>query len=348
MHGLRRDTPWPSASAAAGGVNRGMVQMRAPAVVAAAILVATGMVAACSPASDPSATARAFAAAVAKDDRSIRVDVTGHLSAPFGVQFSAGYDLVGADFVGSSVISSEGMALEQGLAGIDDHTFTRYGDGGWGLDDRRFARPDPFAGVGSEDIEVIGTDRRDDRDVVHLRVKAADAALGVIALYGSHFLTTTRVERFEFDLYVSVDGAPISADVAVSGSVTGELAGPVAGVFALQFSGFGATALEPPFTLATFPPGTAFVADNGYDEPIILRDAAGFELLVPACSRITDDAFDGSTIYARFAGDDQPILSTESAPGRPQRYILVAIDGAHGEDLPYIEATKAPCTGRSG
>jgi hypothetical protein len=313
-------------------------------LVGAAVLGSAG----CSSIGDPDAAAGAFIEAVTVSGRSLHVDAEGRarLVGP-EVGFRAQYDVVGSEVLGSSSIDAGEMGLVQNLALVEGHTVTGFREGSWSLDERTYATPDPFAGLARDDVVLVGTDRRGDQDVVHLRLDQPVAAAGALATYGNPGLSTIRVDAFSYDLFVTADGVPLSADVSVTGSIGGELSGPIEGHVALRFSRWGELArLDLPFKVASFPAGTTFVADNASDDALIFVDLGGVKLLVAPCSRVASAVFDGTAFSVLRAVDGQAVMSLESTAGRPTRYgYLDNVTSMHGPDLPYVRPLDPPCPG---
>lgn len=327
---------------------------RRPVTVLASVLILVlATLSGCSPAGDRSAALDAFLAAVSKPDRSMQLQADGQVQlAGIQVEFNADYRVIGEDVFGSSAMRGGEIGLVQGLALVQGHTVTSFGDDGvWSIDDRSYVVPDPFNLVTREGVELVGTAKREDLDLVQLRVKEPAAAAGALATYGNPVLSTLLVNSFAYDLFVTADGAPVVADVALAGSISGELAGPVEAQLTLRFAAWGGIhELDLPFEIDSFPEGTTFVADNAFSEDVIWRDAVGFELLVPACSRRTSDAFDGTEFDVRFAADDSPMEHALPTSDGPYRYSRVAANGgATDQRLPIVRAgATVECTDRSG
>jgi hypothetical protein len=320
------------------------------AVVAAAIAVATS---GCSPVADPDAAADAFVAAALAPGRSthLRSEAEAILPLVGDAGFTSEFDLVGPEFYGTSTMHAMGEEVEVRLASIAGVSFSAFfGAETLGAESRLVTAPDPFAGLTRGDVEVVGTDRKEGHDVVHLRIGSDSAAVGAIATLGHLGLGNVLVDASAFDLFVTADGTPILAEIDVTASATGELSGTLEAGIRIVFSRWGELAELPvPFEIDRFPVGTTFVADNRYDEGLVWRDGAGHELAVEACSRGTSADFDGTAFTVEFASDGVAIMSTEPA-NEPIRYSSVgARSSISGWELPILrQASPEPCTGRDG
>ena len=327
---------------------------RMVAVMAAAIVTVT--TAACSSVADPEAAADAFVAAALAPDRSMHIEVEAETRLPLvgDAAFTSAFDLVGSEFYGTSTLRGlhmGGEAVEVRLASIAGVSFSAFfGAEHLGAESRPVMTPDPFAGLAPGDVEVVGTDRREDRDVVHLRISSSSAATGAIATLGHLGLGDILVDSSTFDVYVTADGAPVLAEIEVTAGTTGELSGILEAGFRIHFSRWGELAELPvPFEIDRFPPGTTFVADNRYDEDVIWRDAAGHELLVVGCSRVISPDFEGTAFTVEFASDGQAILSMEPGGDLVRHSTVGPGRSDFGGELPILRlASPEPCGGRDG
>ena len=292
----------------------------------------------------------AFLAITQDPARSFHLVEEGEVAAAgFEGTFSAEYDIRGGDLKGVIRVRF-GADIEQQVMLVDGQGFTLTPAGTWTLADAPVTNPDPFGGLTAADLEYAGPTSGSE-DAHRINVVAQAAALRALSPAGGEAFKGVEIGTASFDVVVAADGAPVQASVELEGTLTGEMAGELHASLAYTFSGWGQdVAIKAPYEVATFPPDTAFVADNRYDETVIWRDTAGNELVVEGCGRGWTSAFDGREFVVVYASDgaqiDQVVPAAPPDPVITWKYGIVSslTTGVSG-DVP-VGQELPPCTAR--
>lgn len=249
---------------------------------------------------DTGALIASFRDHIGAADRTMHLESSGTVTAMGQTStFSSTFDLDGADYSGSTRVDDGQGGLEsRGMMTVDGIAFIRYADNEtWGPGGAGAGTRDPFAGLQTGAIEVIGSEKRGETAVARLRATDPEALAALFGLTGSRGIEWVTDFNGSVDVIVALDGRPIAASAQFSGLISGSPNFPIRASMDVQISNWGgAMSVEAPIAVADpFPPGTTFVADNGTSGPLLWRDGAGRELLVPSCTRRSSSTFDGRT-----------------------------------------------------
>ena len=290
----------------------------------------------------------AFLALTQDAHRSMHVEVDG--SVTFGgelMTLRGVNDVSGPDQRGSMTIESAmigDLSVQTVLVG--GQTFTNTNDKGWQFAQDPINSVDPFAGFTAADVTFVGPTSA--VGVVTYQLRLSDPVEAFIRAMGSttgEALRDIVVKQASYDVVVDAGGQPISAEFTMS--ATAAQSGDFTASMRYQFSRWGDafTIVAPIEVQPTPPPGTALTVYNRITIAIVVRDAAGTALTVPACSVGYASSFDTTRDFT-VESTDGTLLDVAHPPSEwVTRYFGIASDRTElGPEPPTGELT--PCADR--
>lgn len=302
---------------------------------------------------DTGALIASFRDHIGAADRTMHLESSGTVTAMGQTStFSSAFDLDGADYSGSTrVDDGQGGVESRSVMSVGGTAFIRYADDEiWGPGGPGAGTRDPFAGLQTGAIEVIGSEKRGETTVARLRATDPEALAALFGLTGTRGIEWVTSFNGSVDVIVALDGRPIAASAQVSGLINGQPDFRIKATIDVQISNWGgAMSIEAPIAVADpFPPGTTFVADNGTPGPLLWRDGAGHELLVPSCTRMTSSTFDGRTFSVAAPASDHRIDGWHEGDTSTWMWSWVDATGyGHENGLPFAQFASCASPGPS-
>lgn len=289
-----------------------------------------------------------FIAVTQAPDRSMHMDAEGSVAfAGFEQTLASSHDLDGTDYDGSTTIGSEMLGYWSVLTVfVGGRTFTNTNGMGWMLEKEHSGPKDPFGGLTIEDVVYAGPDPAA-AGVHRLRLSDPIGAFArAMGTSSAEMLRDLQVEATEYEVKVDTEGRPLSATFTMAGTSPG--AGDISAALRYSFSEWGADfAIVPPIEVGPSPPpGTVLTIYNQTSTPIVVRDVAGNEVAVSACSHAFASTFDASHEFTFLDSEGHALAAFSPSPDQLWVAAYVAFLPTGTMTSPDPLGTLEPCGDR--